>query len=264
MTSTASNTTLTITNMQPASAGTYVVLASDSIGTKSGLPVFAAFVVDPIIIQQPLSQTAVPGANLTLSVVVSNTATLPLGYRWRKNGSAITNGMVILNQFSAFFIVTNVQSPAGNYSVVVTNIARPAGVTSASANITVLTDTDNDGIPDEWENQYNLAAGSAADRDLDADGDHMSNWAEYIAGTNPTNSSSYLKVDLQSFGPGATVSFGAISNRTYTILYTDGLGTSPWFKLGDFAARTTNRVESLNDPAFTTNRFYRVTIPQQP
>ncbi len=262
--STASNSTLTITNMQPSSAGTYVVLATDSIGTVPSTPAVVTYLVDPIIIVQPLSQSTAPGANLTLSVVVSNSASLPIGYRWRKNGSAITNGMQVLNQFTSFFIVTNAQSPAGTYSVVVTNAARPSGVTSAGAIITVLTDTDGDGLPDAWENEFGLAAGNNADRDLDADGDRMSNWAEYIAGTNPTNALSYLRVDAQSVGLGATVSFGAISNRTYTVLFADGLEGAPWLKLGDFVARTNNRVEVLNDPAFTTGRYYRVATPRQP
>jgi len=213
---------------------------------------------------QPVSQSVAPGANVTLSVTVSNTATLPLGFRWRKNGSAITNGMFIANQFTGFYIVTNVQAPAGTYSVIVTNASRPNGTISAGAIITVLADTDGAGIPDEWENQYGLDSGSATNRNLDADGDKMSNWAEYIAGTNPTNALSYLRVDAQSVGLGATVFFGAISNRTYTILYSDGLENPQWLKLGDFAARTNNRVEVFNDPAFTTGRFYRVATPQQP
>jgi hypothetical protein len=262
--STANNSTLTITNMQASSAGTYVVLATDNIGTVPSAPAIITYLVDPIVIQQPISQSAAPGANLTLSVTVSNTATLPLGYRWRKNGSPITNGMFVLNQFTGFYIVTNVQPPAGTYSVIVTNASRPGGTTSAGAVITVLADTDGDGIPDEWENQYGFDSGSATNRDLDADGDKMSNWAEYIAGTNPTNALSYLRVDAQSIGLGAMISFGAISNRTYTIQYSDGLESAQWFRLGDVGARTNNRVEVLNDPAFTTGRYYRVVIPQQP
>ena len=176
VTSTTSNTTLTITNMQAAFAGTYTVRATDSIGMVPSTPATLTYLVDPIILQRPLSQSVVAGSDVTLSVVVSNTATLPLGFRWRKNGAPITNGMFVLNQFTAFYIVTNVQSPGGNYTVAVTNAARPAGVISAAAVLSILPDTDGDGLPDEWETQYGLAPGSAADRNLDADGDRMSNW----------------------------------------------------------------------------------------
>ena len=37
-----------------------------------------------------------------------------------------------------------------------------------------------------------------------------------------------------------------------------------WSGLADVTARPTNRVESLFDPDFTTNRFYRVATPRQP
>ena len=34
--------------------------------------------------------------------------------------------------------------------------------------------------------------------------------------------------------------------------------------LADIVARTNNRVETFTDPAWTTNRFYRVAVPRQP
>ena len=56
----------------------------------------------------------------------------------------------------------------------------------------------------------------------------------------------------------------AISNRTYTVQFTDRLGAAPWAKLADLIARPTNHVETIPDPAWTTNRFYRVVLPRQP
>ena len=69
---------------------------------------------------------------------------------------------------------------------------------------------------------------------------------------------------MQTGVGGANVSFGTVSNRTYTIQFSDGLESGPWLKLADFVARTNNGVELLSDPSFTTNRFYRVATPQQP
>ena len=263
VTSTSSNTTLTITNVQTAQAGLYTALATDNVGTVPSTAALLTLLVDPAITQQPLGQGVVAGASVTLSVSVTNTATLPVGYRWRRNGASIPNAFFILNQTTAFYVVTNVLS-AANYSVVVTNAGRPAGFTSVNASVAILPDTDGDGIPDAWETLYGLLPGSAADRDLDADGDGMSNWAEYIAGTNPTNNLSYLKVDATVLGGGATVSFGAISNRTYTVQFTDAVGGGSWNNLADVLARSTNRVETISDPLFTTSRYYRITTPQQP
>jgi hypothetical protein len=206
----------------------------------------------------------VPGANVTFSVVVTNAASLPVGYRWRRNGQSIPGAFFIADAFTNFYTATNVQLPLTNYSVSVTNAAAPNGIISSIAFLTIHADADGDGIPDNWETPFGLLPGSAADRDLDADGDRMSNWAEYIAGTNPTNAASYLKVELSSVGGGAGLTFGAVSNRTYTIQYTDTIGSGEWTKLGDFPARATNHVGVMNDPAFTTNRFYRIATPHQP
>ena len=91
----------------------------------------------------------------------------------------------------------------------------------------------------------------------------MTNAEEYFAGTDPFNAASYLRVELSLLGP-ATISFNAISNRAYSVEYTDSLQPVPWQKLADVLARTNNRVEVLTDPTATTNRFYRLVIPSRP
>jgi hypothetical protein len=92
----------------------------------------------------------------------------------------------------------------------------------------------------------------------------MSNRAEYIAGTDPTNAVSYLKINSIAAGGSATLTFGATSNKTYSIQYTDRLGSGAWAKLKDVVAARTNRTETVFDPNFTTNRCYRIATPQQP
>jgi hypothetical protein len=131
-------------------------------------------------------------------------------------------------------------------------------------NITVLADLDHDGLPDVLEESLGLSATNPLDASLDLDGDGMSNLAEYIAGTDPANSLSYLKIDSIVVGGGATLTFGAVSNKTYGIEYTDALGAGSWSRLTDFIARPTNRTETLVDAGFTTNRFYRVVTPRRP
>lgn len=170
------------------------------------------------------------------------------------------------NSYVSFFTLNNVQpGQAGSYRAVVTNAATTTGVGSSVATLTVLADTDHDGLPDAWEAAYGFGTNNPADATLDADGDTMSNWAEYIAGTNPTNALSYLKVErVMPLPTLATIEFVAISNRTYTIEYTDALGSSPWLKLNDVTARATNRVETVVDSgASATNRLYRLVTPVQ-
>ena len=58
-------------------------------------------------------------------------------------------------------------------------------------------DWDGDGIPNWWEARYSRdgsKTGLAADRD--ADGDGMSNYAEFVAYTNPTNGMSRFTVEI--------------------------------------------------------------------
>jgi len=258
------NSSLVLTNVQPSVLGDYSVIVTNSLGAVTSAVASVVLLVDPIIVQPPLSQMVATGATVTLSVEVTNTATLPLGYRWRRNNAFLADGFFVLTQRTAFFTITNAAPPFTNYAVVVTNAAKPVGNLSATATLTFFTDADGDGLPDSWEAAYGFATNNPADALLDSDGDGLSNQAEYAAGTDPTNALSYLKIDSISVNGVATLSFGTISNRTYTVQYTDGLTAGVWSRLSDIAARATNRVEQVIDPKYTTNRFYRLTTPRQP
>ena len=126
-----------------------------------------------------------------------------------------------------------------------------------------MLDTDKDGIADSVEITLGLNPNNPADALLDLDGDGMSNLAEVQAGTNPNDSNSFLRVDLNTMGAMALVTVAAVSNRTYSVQYSDVLLPTSWTTLASLIARPTNRVEILKDPTWTTNRFYRVTLPAQ-
>ncbi len=83
----------------------------------------------PFITAQPLGLAVKSGSNVTFTVTAGGTA--PLAYQWRFNGTNIAGAT------STTLLRSSVQaSDAGNYSVVVTNVA--GSVASANALLTVL------------------------------------------------------------------------------------------------------------------------------
>jgi hypothetical protein len=255
----ATSATLTLTNLQLTQDGNYSVVVTDNVGPITSAPARLTLLVLPVIIQPPLSQSVVPGSTVTLSVQVTNTANLPIGYLWRTNGRFwLTN---VLFERTAFLTLTNVRAPFTNYVVVVTNPASAGLVSTPAAILTLLADSDGDGLPDDWELAHGFPTNSTGNPLRDFDGDGLIDRDEYTAGTDPTDPASYLKLQLQSSGPPARLLFGAVSNRTYTIEFNDVLGAGPWSPLIGLPARSSNRTETLLDPAFTTNRLYRVRTP---
>jgi hypothetical protein len=135
---------------------------------------------------------------------------------------------------------------------------------TAVFNIVTLADNDRDGLPDVLETTLGLNTNNAADAGFDVDGDTMSNGAEYLAGTDPANPLSFLKLNLSLSGGPAAIQFDAVSNKTYSVLYSDSIGGGSWLKLNDVLARTNNRPETILDPAPANHRFYRLVTPGQP
>jgi len=263
----ATNSTLLLTNVQPRDDGLYSVVVSDAVGPITSASVRLTVLVRPGIAQAPWEQTVVPGGTATFTVIVSNNATLPLGYRWRRGTTYVA--FYTLNQYVSTYVVSNVQANS-SYSVVITNLANPFGIVSASAPLTVLLDTDRDGLPDLWENAYGLNATDPLDRTLDSDGDSLSNWQEYLAGTDPTNALSYLKVESLTTQSGkVALEFLAVSNRAYFVLSRElmdndvwgGLSNGLWQTNANFAAAPTNRVITLTNIPAGAARFFRLATP---
>jgi len=174
----------------------------------------------------------------------------------------IPNQIIVNAPTNSAMILTNLPLAVtgARITVAVTN-ASLTTVISAVAVLTVLRDTDHDGLRDSWQIKHvGFSTNNPADALRDDDGDGMNNLAEYIAGTDYTNAASYLKV--QAIGPGiGRLQFTAVTNRTYTVQYTDSLSLPDWKKLADVLAKATTRTETIIDRNATTNRFYRLVYP---
>ena len=115
-----------------------------------------------------------------------------------------------------------------------------------------------------WARQYGLPTDGSADY-ADPDGDRMNNWQEWIAGTNPTNAASALRLLSLNPGPSCTVvTWQSVPNRSYFLERSAGFGAG----LG-FSAISSNIVGFAGSTSFTdTNAagpgpfFYRVGVQQ--
>ena len=139
----------------------------------------------------------------------------------------------------------------------------PTNWTAAAPNFGGVQDSDGDGMPDAWEIQYGLNPLNPNDAALDLDGDGSTNFEEYLAGTNPTQASSVLRISTIEHlgGNNVRLTFLAVSNRTYTLEYKDGLSAPAWSNLTNLSAASTNRILII-DTTVTTNRFFRLRTPQ--
>jgi hypothetical protein len=268
----ANQSSLTVTNVQLDDEGDYRCIVTDSVDTVTSAAARLVPWIAPVIVQRPTDLVVAAGSEFSLSVAVTGNPNR-FAYSWRRNvGSVVINtnsgeygtNFITLNTTSALLNLTNnILSSNFVMRIVVYNDANTAPGATTTFNIRVLADSDRDGIPDLVEQELGLDTNNVADASGDLDSDGMSNRAEFLAGTDPTNNLSYLKIEENISAGAAAVQFAAISNRTYSVQYTDALG-APWQKLVDVAGRATNFVAELADPNWTTNRYYRVVLPRQP
>lgn len=267
----ANGSSLTVSNVTPASAGDYTVMVTDSIGPAISQPGVLTVFVDPIIVVNPVSQSGPAGSTVTLSATIIGYPP-PFGYEWRKGSTPLssnTSSDTITFFSTNLFVVNAANTSTGQYRVVVRNVAKPNGTPGTFATVLLAADADGDGIPDEWEALYSANI-TNLNANADTDGDGMKNWEEYVAGTNPTNALSYLKVE--SIGASASgnlavqLEFNAVSNRTYTVQYSTSTDGGSWAPVSDIAAASTNRSVRVMDyrPIGAPPRYYRLVSPRNP
>ena len=138
----------------------------------------------PIISADPQSQTVALSNNVTFTVLAYGSA--PMTYQWYLNGSTLLSGAT-----NSSFSIGSVQpSDVGTYSVIVSNGAGTA--TSASATLSLPSSAS------PFQNWQALFFGCTncpqADAAADPDGDGMNNHAEFLAGSDPTNNVSALRI----------------------------------------------------------------------
>jgi YVTN family beta-propeller protein len=118
---------------------------------------------------------------------------------------------------------------------------------------------------DEWRTTFfGSPTNSLAADNVDADGDGMPNWQEYLAGTNPTDAASKFQFGASSLNPtgvkGVALSWLTAPGKTYTLLSSPAISGSNW------TAINTNVGDGYNYQFIQTNyngaSFYKMTVNQ--
>ena len=147
----------------------------------------------------PASTNVPVGGSATFTITASNYYRIA---SLTTNGTAVTGMSFDNGSTTTNFTWTNVQT---------------SGVLVATFTAQVANDPAH--VPYEWLAQRNLTNYNT-DAEADQDLDGLKAWQEYIAGTDPTNKASCLRV---TEGPRNVISWNAVSGRVYSVYWTTNL-----------------------------------------
>lgn len=161
------------------------------------------------------------------------------------------------------------ESVAQRVQRILANVDAVPGLTSlvqtgGRLNLQRIVDTDGNGLPDWWELQY-FGQLTGTDPNADPDHDGMSNLAEWIAGTNPTNAASSLRLTpVSAKNPSAiAVNWQSVDGKYYWLERATNLATGFGVVIATNITATspTNTVTDTTAPPGNQG-FYRVGVEQ--
>ena len=106
----------------------------------------------------------------------------------------------------------------------------------------------------------------SADRISDTDQDGLSDYDEWLAGTDPLQPQSVFSITAGGFTGGIySGTFEGLAGKTYTVQYSDSLTPGSWLKLTDFAPAADGIIVFTDTPPLAAvHRFYRTITPAMP
>jgi hypothetical protein len=263
----ASNTVVTLTATADANSafrgwsggctGTgdcVVTISSNTTRTANfdALPVVSAAAIGPAL---PTTTN-----DLVASVTSSNDADgdpVTLAYQWEQSSEG-TNFASIPFTSSLLPAAATI---AGDYyrAAITPNDGFAEGPTFTTASVLVPADADDNGINDDWEVYYFGQIG--IDPDADPDGDGFGNLQEFLAGTDPLDEASALRItSIVISGQDVVVSFTS-TNRFYDLQFLDDLTTTNWSAVvSNIPGTGTITTAADVGAAGLTNRFYRIKL----
>ncbi|MBI2927075.1 MAG: hypothetical protein HYY24_15375, partial [Verrucomicrobia bacterium] len=137
-------------------------------------------------------------------------------------------------------------------------------VTVTSTAVGGGSDTDGDGLPDVWELSHALDA-QRPDASEDPDGDGVTNAQEFLAGTDPRDARSQLRLlAAPASAGGVTLHFTAVAGRSYSVQQRAEVDNGPWQTVASFPAEAKDRLIEWTDSALPAQQFYRLVAPLVP
>jgi hypothetical protein len=209
----------------------------------------------------------------------------------RTTGSVVLNGKLSVSLVDGFeSVMTNgssfiVMSNSTPFTGAFTNVANGgllittdgyarftvlyAGRTLVLTNLMIM-DSDGDGMPNWWEDRFNLDKSNRDDATQDADSDGASNLAEFLAGTEPNSSFSVFRiVSLRRETNNVRITWATVGGKSYRVqtnapsaggsITTNFADLSPLITVSGTGESTTNFLHTggfTNIPA----RYYRIRL----
>ena len=121
-------------------------------------------------------------------------------------------------------------------------------------------DSDEDGLPNSWEDEFPCVDRNTPDADVDADSDGKTNEEEFLAGTDPCDPLSVLAIIMIARqSDGVHLTWTSEPERLYRVWVSDDFGT--WNVIGPDVIADAATTEIV-DPGATPQRMYRVELIQ--
>ncbi len=261
----ATNAVFGIPNVQLTNAGTYSVIVSDitgSVTSSNALLTVQSVGPTPPAAPSALGATPLSETQVQLTWVdnATNETAYSIGRSTDSNSWSVLNGGLppgttnytdaTCNPSTLYYYRVNCTNSGGASAYAVVSLTTPTGV--------------GDGVPGGWRLQYfgnGLATNSSSCATCDPDGDGQSNLAEYLAGTDPTNNASVLRIlSIAPQNQDIVIAWQTAANKTNAVQA--GSSTTNYTDVSGFILTTgtqTNYIDS-NGATNVPPRFYRVRL----
>jgi hypothetical protein len=272
----AGNTSVTNQPKVNFVAGDFQATAGQPIQVPITANIFGNYPVRVLM----LNLTVVPlDGSPALTTPVSFSYNPALGSPWMTDQQGKGN-------YSAVWLNSGISGLAGNVSIGTLFVTIPANATSSSAyavhfdhasaspngiasfpkqTLTGLIPLSsrsgssyNDGIPDSWRLRYfGTIYNSLSVSNADADGTGMNNWQKYIAGLDPTDPKSCLRLTAAQ-SQNRSINWPSVTGKTYVIQRSTTLFPPNWTTISTVMG--TGTTMEYNDATGGNSYFYRVYV----